>query len=170
MQKHKDLAPTANPNESQARQELRIEPMLLQDLDQVMRIERLSFPSPWTRSHFIEEINRNSLSHAFVLRDPISGDVAGFLLCWILSMQVHISNVAVHPSRRGRGCGEILIRHGMKLAKENGCRHVVLEVRPSNLTALRLYQRLGFRIVGELPGYYSNENAWVLSVDIAGMD
>ena len=113
----------------------------------------------------------NSLSHAFVLRDSISGEVAGFLMCWFLSMQVHINNVAVHPSMRGRGCGEILLRYAMKLAVQNGSRRVVLEVRPSNLTALRLYQRLGFRIIGELPGYYSNdENALVLSVDIAGME
>lgn len=145
--------------------------MRIADLDQVMRIERLSFSSPWSRLQFLQEIQQNPLSYPFVLRslnEEGKKTVAGFCVCWVVRDELHVNNIAVHPSCRQKGYGEVLMRAAIDFGLANRCRRVTLEVRVSNEKAISLYKKLGFRVVGEVPDYYESEheNAYILLKDL----
>jgi len=123
-------------------------------LDQVLKIERVSFPTPWSREAFLSELLQNSLAHYFTC---FCGDeLIGYGGMWIIVDEAHITNVAVHPDYRGQRVGEIIMLHLMAQAMERGAYKMTLEVRPSNLSAQNLYNRLGFEAVGRRKGYYTD--------------
>ena len=134
--------------------EIIICPMTEDDLDQVLEIERKSFPQPWLRQHFIDELN---FSYAF----PLSAfDASGRLLGYICPMQLldegHILNVAVNPDVRGAGVGRMLVQKVLDECSSAGASFVSLEVRESNLSAIALYLKMGFTEVGKRKRYYEN--------------
>lgn len=137
------------------------------DLDGVMAIERASFPSPWSRILFEEEIGRR-FSDAAVAVEETGGDVAGYAICWTVGEQSHLLNIAVRPDFRNRGVGRSLLLDCIRRSVRAGGRRIHLEVRPSNETAIRMYRREGFRFVGIRKGYYTDtgEDAIILSRDI----
>ena len=144
--------------------DLILAPMRIQDLDEVMRIEALSFSNPWSRQQFVDEIERNPLSTPTVLKK--SGreqEVAGYCVCWVVAGELHINNIAINPQDRGQGNGEILMQWALDFGRMSGCRRAVLEVRVTNEKAIRLYQRLGFETLGVAPSYYEDtgEDAYI---------
>jgi [ribosomal protein S18]-alanine N-acetyltransferase len=147
---------------------LRIERMVPSDLEEVMEIESLSFPSPWARSYFLHEIRNNRSAYPIVLRNLDNQKILGFAICWIFPDEVHITNVAVHPDFRKRGYGGLLVRTLLDLGRQNECSIAALEARVSNRSAIRLYISLGFRIGGVAPHYYDNngEDAYILRREI----
>jgi len=134
--------------------EITICPMTAEDLDQVLAIEQKSFPHPWLRQHFMDELNS---PHAF----PLSAfDSAGRLLGYICPMQLldegHILDVAVDPDIRGAGVGRLLVQKVIDECRSNNGSFVSLEVRESNLSAIGLYRKMGFVEVGRRKRYYEN--------------
>lgn len=140
--------------------------MRLSDLPSILEIERSTFPTPWTHDNFAHEIERNPFACNRVVRSE-SGGVEAYVNAWILDGEVRINNVAVRASRRGRGLGEALLRHLLELGRVGRCQGAMLEVRPTNLCALNLYRKLGFRTVGRRRHYYSDtgEDALVMRRD-----
>jgi ribosomal-protein-alanine N-acetyltransferase len=142
----------------------RIAPLDLPDLAVVAEIERLSFPTPWSLSSFRYELVENPYATLFgAWRE--GGPAVAFACVWVIDQELKINNIAVHPLWRGRGLGGRLVEFVMAFGREQGCTEATLEVRPSNGPALRLYGRLGFRVVGRRRGYYSDthEDALIMS-------
>lgn len=137
------------------------------DLDGVMAIEQVSFPSPWSRVLFEEEIGRG-FSDALVVVEEPGGDVAGYAICWTIGGESHLLNIAVRPEARNLGVGRSLLLECIRRSALAGGRRIHLEVRPSNDTAIRMYRREGFRFVGLRKGYYTDtgEDAIVLAREI----
>ena len=133
---------------------LTIHQMTSGDLDEVTAIESVSFPRPWTREHFIDELN-SPRSYPLVARTA-DGIVAGYICPMLVLDEGEILDVAVRLDCRGNGVGETLIRQAIVELGARGAKVVCLEVRVSNLAALTLYQRLGFRETGKRKGYYEN--------------
>jgi ribosomal-protein-alanine N-acetyltransferase len=131
-----------------------IERMAPRDLDAVVAIEEACFRAPWAPAVFIEELMGEE-KHLDVLR--AGGVVRGFINFWLVHDEVHVLNVAVHPEARRRGYASRLLQHALDFAWGAGCACVTLEVRRSNLGALRLYRRFGFRPVGIRPHYYEED-------------
>ncbi|MBX5465755.1 MAG: ribosomal protein S18-alanine N-acetyltransferase [Clostridia bacterium] len=128
--------------------------MRLEDLPEVLAIERVSFPTPWSRQSFINELTDNGYAHYVVaLRD---GRVVGYSGMWLILDEAHITNIAVHPELRGRGAGDLLLSEMERRARERGINRMTLEVRPSNAPARRLYLRHGFVERGIRKGYYAD--------------
>jgi len=124
------------------------------DLEQVLSIEMRSFPHPWLRQHFIDELNS---PYAF----PISafdgsGRLVGYICLMLLLDEGHIMNVAVDPDLRGSGVGRALVQKVLDDCREAGASFVSLEVRESNLPAISLYRNMGFAVVGKRKRYYEN--------------
>jgi ribosomal-protein-alanine N-acetyltransferase len=142
-------------------------PARVQDLDEIMEIERLSFKAPWTRQVFLEELQRD-WAHLDVVRERGSGVIA-FINHWLVRDEVHILNLATHPDARRHQHGERLMRHAIEFARAHRCRVITLEVRRSNHGAIHLYRRFGFRPVGVRPNYYveDGEDAIVMLLDLA---
>ena len=125
-----------------------------EDLDQVLAIERNSFPHPWLRQHFIDELNS---PHAAPLSAfDASGRLVGYICPMLLLDEGHILDVAVDPALRGAGVGRLLVRQVLQDCRLGGASFVSLEVRESNLAAIGLYRKMGFAEIGKRKRYYEN--------------
>jgi ribosomal-protein-alanine N-acetyltransferase len=133
------------------------------NLEPILEIERASFSSPWTLEMFRWELRNSDVSATWVL-SVADGTVAAFCCAWVVLDELHINNVAVRPGFRQRGFARLLLKHVMDEAVGKGAVKATLEVRRSNTSALRLYDRLGFAVRGLRPNYYSNpvEDALIL--------
>jgi ribosomal-protein-alanine N-acetyltransferase len=133
------------------------------DLDGVLAVEAESFTNPWTRDMYAWELQNRSICHIYVARTP-DCEVAGFCAFWLVFDEIHINNVAVRPEYRRHGMGTAVLRRVLSEARRLGAARATLEVRASNVAALRLYERLGFRVAATRPNYYSSpvEDALVL--------
>lgn len=134
--------------------------------DQIMKIENISFPSPWSLGAFEAEIKKTVSNLWIIITDR---KLLGYICFWIFDTEMHIINFAIHPEKRGRGLGEILLGSIIEKGIATGVSNVWLEVRPSNLPAMALYTKLGFTEVGRRVRYYSetNEDAIIMSLDLA---
>jgi ribosomal-protein-alanine N-acetyltransferase len=141
--------------------QLVVERMAERDLDEVLAIERNSFPSAWSRGSYEREL-RNDNCYYFCLRS--AGVLVAYAGMWIIVDEAHITTIAVHPQWRRRGLATHLMRVLIGLAQTEGAIRLTLEVRERNEAALALYRRLGFEQRGILPGYYGDtgENGIVM--------
>ena len=141
--------------------------MSLDDIDQVVEIENLSFASPWSRESFESELLKNNLARYIVAK--VNGKVAAYGGMWIILDEAHITNIAVHPEFRERKIGEKLVKEMLRTAKENKAEHITLEVRASNDAARKLYKKLGFKDSGIRKGYYADtgEDAVIMWNELA---
>ena len=124
------------------------------DLDAVVEVERASFTNPWTRDMFTWELENWAVSYLYVARTE-QFPVAGYCCFWLVFDELHVNNLAVRPECRSLGIGTQLLVAIMNDGRQLGARRATLEVRRSNEGARRLYERLGFRIAGTRPKYYS---------------
>ena len=140
-----------------------IRPMMPTDLDQVMAIERSSFPFPWSTGFFLEEL-RVECARSLVME--IKGRIVGYVLFWLLPDEIDVHNVAVHTEFRRRGIGRVLLGHVVEQGRRRKLPRVTLEVRDSNLPAQKLYESMGFMRTGIRKGYYGDngEDALVMAL------
>ena len=143
-------------------QAITLAPMVLEDLDEVLEIERASFQTPWSRGAFRYELTQNRVARSIIVR--VGRQLVGYLCLWEIGHEIHVTNLAVHPSFRRRGTARALLRHVLDGARRNGVELVFLEVRPTNVEALTLYESLDFRVIGRRKGYYfdTGEDALVM--------
>ncbi|PWB78934.1 MAG: ribosomal-protein-alanine N-acetyltransferase [Candidatus Methylomirabilota bacterium] len=132
--------------------------MRKKDLSEVLVIESLSFAEPWTEEMFVHELNSERIARSLVARaDEGAGErVVGFLCAWIVSGELHINNLAVHPGYRGRGVASRLLDEILVRAYANAVTVGYLEVRESNAAASKLYKAYGFRPIGRRRNYYEH--------------
>lgn len=131
------------------------------DLAAILEIERLAYRRPWTERMFRGEF-ANALGLRFGWRE--GERLVGHVFGWLLFDDLHINNLAVAPDFQGRGLGAALLEAIMAKAYADGGRKALLEVRPSNAPARRLYAKFGFAEVHRRVGYYddTSEDALVL--------
>lgn len=147
------------------------------DLEQVQEIDRLSFSLPWPAKAYAYELNGNPNSlqwvaewHAESLNQP--AQVVGLIVLWMILDEAHIATIAVRPEFRARSIAQQLLAAALPEAARRGAIQATLEVRESNLAARKLYQRFGFKLVGERPRYYkdNNENALIMTLPDLGKE
>ena len=127
--------------------------MCVADLEAVLEIEQASFPIPWSRNAFLQELLENDRAIYLIARDETER-IAGYIGMWIVLDEGHITNLATHPDFRRSGVGRTLLAAMMTAGREQGVRYVTLEVRRSNLAAQQLYQKAGFAPMGVRRQYY----------------
>jgi ribosomal-protein-alanine N-acetyltransferase len=129
----------------------------------VIAIEEASFNNPTTREWYEAELKRPEVCFIYVLRTR-DYPVAAFCAFWRVAEQIHINNLAVRPELRGGGLGRRLLEVLMAEVAAWGVESATLEVRRSNLPALRLYSQAGFVEAGVRRNYYTKpvEDALVL--------
>jgi ribosomal-protein-alanine N-acetyltransferase len=148
---------------------IEIRGMTERDLDEVMQIERRSFPAPWSRRLFERELLL-PYAKAFVALEIPPNRVVGYICFWLVVQETHILNLAVHPEQRRRGIGSRLLRSGVNYCREKGAQEITLEVRRSNYQAISLYRNFQFQPQGIRPHYYSDsgEDAVIMSLRLVG--
>ncbi|MCR5161473.1 MAG: ribosomal protein S18-alanine N-acetyltransferase [Lachnospiraceae bacterium] len=139
---------------------LRIRQMEDGDLDQVTALEEKIFSIPWTRDGFYESLHSQYTLYLVAETEKIVG-YCGYMRSF---EDADICNVAVDPEMRCRGIGEAMLRRLMEEGRKDGIERYTLEVRVSNVSALRLYQKLGFEIVGKRKNFYAlpTEDAYIM--------
>ena len=139
--------------------------MTLNDLDAVAAIEEATFPTPWSRDSFRQELERNVAARYLVAEKD--GQVIGYAGAWIILDESHITNIAIEESRRGLGYGRALTTALMQYLSNLGAAYATLEVRRSNLRAQNLYKSLGFVELGVRKRYYEDnrEDALIMVCD-----
>jgi ribosomal-protein-alanine N-acetyltransferase len=125
------------------------------DLDDVLAIENDLYPFPWTRGNFLDSIN--SGYETWILRDS-RGLLNGYFLLMLSVDDAHLLNITVNRSLQGRGIGLLLLDKAKAIAQEKKLASMLLEVRPSNARAEKIYQRYGFAQIGLRKGYYPASN------------
>jgi ribosomal-protein-alanine N-acetyltransferase len=123
------------------------------DLKDVVRIEHASYAFPWT-----EGIFRDCLRVHYVCRVvEVGTDVVGYGIISVGAGEGHVLNICIAGAYRCRGLGRRMLNHLLQVALHHGAQDVLLETRPSNSAALRLYHSLGFAQIGLRRGYYQAE-------------
>jgi ribosomal-protein-alanine N-acetyltransferase len=124
----------------------------LADVFAICEIEKVSFPTPWSRWSFLMELTQRH-SHTLVAGPPPRQPwrTWGYIVYWVVADEMHILNLAVHPRQRRR-----VLARALNHARSLGAATAWLEVRPSNAPARGLYASFGFKEVGRRPRYYED--------------
>jgi [ribosomal protein S18]-alanine N-acetyltransferase len=129
---------------------LQLRPMQMHDLDNVMQIEPTIYSYPWTRGNFSDSL-QNGYS-GWVLED--AGEMIGYSMLMMVMDEAHLLNLSIAKTRQKQGLGRYLLEHMLKIAKTHKALNMFLEVRPSNISAIALYENMGFCEISIRRGYY----------------
>ena len=142
-----------------------IRKMTLDDLEQVVAIDQVSFSLPWPARSFRFELTDNEASRCWVA--DLDGRVIAMLVGWFIVDELHVATIATHPEFRGQGIGREILLYSLRAAKEEGAVKSFLEVRESNEIAQTMYRSFGFVEDGRRKGYYKDngEDAILMSLD-----
>jgi ribosomal-protein-alanine N-acetyltransferase len=135
--------------------------MEARDLPSVMEIDALSLPRPWSAAIWRGELGS---PYALYLVVEDGGEVFGHIGVRHVLGELHITTIAVRLEYRRRGHARALI--GAALAAYPHASHVHLEVRPTNVAAIALYESLGFLETGCRPRYYGDEDAVLMTLNL----
>ncbi len=130
-----------------------IRPMRPADLPVLMALEQICFSDPWPRDAF-ESVFEEANWHGIVALHQ--KEIIAYA-CWLMGVgELHLANIAVHPDYRRKSVARRLLRRILYHARQSGCEMILLEVRPSNTAARLFYEREGFTVMYERPGYYQH--------------
>ncbi|MBW3593238.1 MAG: ribosomal protein S18-alanine N-acetyltransferase, partial [Actinobacteria bacterium] len=141
--------------------------LTLADLAAIERIERQSYPTPWSRSMFASELAKPSSICLGAFDADAVGRLVGYLIISRYVDAWHIMNIAVAPGCRRHGIASRLLDELFRLTDGDARRGYTLEVRVSNTIAISLYERMGFHATAVRRGYYTDnrEDALVMWKD-----
>ncbi len=129
-------------------------PMTPDDLDAVMAIEPHIYSHPWSRGNFSDSLL--SGYPAWVLLD--GAKIIGYALMMMVLDEAHLLNLSIAKAYQKQGLGRLLLEHMITIAKKHHAANMFLEVRPSNISAIALYENIGFNEMAIRRGYYPAHN------------
>ena len=132
-------------------EQLAYAPMVAGDLNEVLALETAVYSQPWSRGNFVDSLASGYT--AWTLRDD-AGALVGYFLLMAALDEAHLLNVAVAKPRQRERIGLYLLDKIVACARGLGMESILLEVRPSNLRALRIYEQYGFSQIGRRKSYY----------------
>jgi len=144
--------------------------MRMSDLDEIMEIELSLYDFPWTKSIFSDCIQVGYSCWTYKKNYQIQA----YCVLSAGAGEAHILTLCVRKEFQGQGLGKLLLEHLLDLAKDHKAEVLLLEVRPSNATAVHLYQKYGFNEVGTRKDYYpankGREDALIMALDLNTFD
>ena len=123
------------------------------DLLSIAAIEQQSFPTLWNEETYRKELTRDI---ALFLVAKLDDEVVGYALSWNSAKELHVLKIAVCPPYRRMNIATALMLQSLILARKSGCEYCLLEVRESNIAAQKMYEKLGFKILGVHKKYYTD--------------
>ena len=138
--------------------------MAVADLAAIIAIEDAIYPYPWTRGNFSDSLAAGY--HCWIVE--CAGEIAGYAVVMVAAGEAHLLNLSVASPWQRRGIGREALAFVIKLARDYGAAKILLEVRPSNESALALYASAGFSEIARRRSYYpagdGREDAIVLQL------
>jgi ribosomal-protein-alanine N-acetyltransferase len=136
------------------------------DLEVVMEIETRAYDYPWTPGIFRDCLRVGYCCWCY----EVDGHIQGYGVMNVVAGESHILNVTVRPETQGQGIGSKLMKNFLQLARRHDADIVMLEVRPTNKSAISLYEKLGFNEIGVRRNYYpadeGREDALLLALSL----
>jgi len=120
------------------------------DLPEVLEIERAVYTHPWTRGNFADSLRAGYQCRTL----RVAGRLVAYFVLVVAAGEAHLLNLSVAAPEHRRGHGSAMLREILRICREEGCRSLFLEVRPSNPAAQALYARFGFRRIAVRRDYY----------------
>ncbi len=141
-----------------------IRKMSIEDIPTVVEIEKECFSMPWSQKSFEDSIQREDTVFLVCAEEA----VVGYIGMYLSFDEGEITNVAVAPSYRRRGCGQMLVQAAKGFAQDSNAQCIFLEVRKSNAPAISLYKRNGFEEIGIRRNFYERptEDAIIMKVGL----
>lgn len=138
------------------------------DIEALLGIEERCFTSRWTEAMFLYEIEENEFGKFYVLEED--GILIGYIDFWITFETCQLANVAVDLPYQGKGYSRKMMDMMIDEANKEGCETIMLEVRPSNTAARKLYESYDFIEMNIRKGYYSDngEDAIIMCKALGG--
>ena len=127
----------------------------LADLNSIFNIEKTAFLiDSWSMKMIKLEFFKDSLSKSYVLE--LNGKIVGYAFITIIKFEIHLNRIAIDPNHQQKGFGLQLLK---KILEENSKnKSVFLELKYSNISALKLYRKVGFKKYNIRKKYYSNND------------
>lgn len=130
------------------RTDWRIRPARPEDVPAIAELEEQCFSEPWPEDMIRRMLDRFTVAEG-------ADAPAGYLVLSSVLDEGNIDNVAVSPACRRCGAADALVADALRRARESGLTVLMLEVRASNIPAIRLYEKYGFQSVGRRTNYYT---------------
>lgn len=135
---------------------IQIKPMTKSDVDGVLKIEEVAYGEHhWSADSFYNELSNKLARYYCAFLDE---EMVGYAGCWQILEEVHITTIATKEEFKGRKIGEALLTSIINDCYKNMAKYITLEVRCSNIPAINLYSKYGFKSLGTRKGYYQNNN------------
>lgn len=143
-------------------------PMNLADLAEVLRLDSDNFILSWNKESYIRELETNDYAYLYVIE--VDNRIVGFIDYWITFEVCQLAKIATDKKERGKHYAFKMMDFMNKMAKEKGCEVISLEVRRSNLLAIKFYEYLGYIKINERKSYYQDnyEDALVYMLAVGG--
>ena len=138
--------------------------MTLDDLNNIKDILISDFDDFWNYSIFKSELESLN-SHYIVIKD--NSKIIGFAGIKLCSPDCDIMNIVIRKNFRKQGFGSILLKELIKLSKSLGVQNIFLEVNEKNISAISLYNKLGFEKISIRKNYYKENNAIIMKLDLS---
>ena len=133
------------------------------DLREVMQVDEMSLPRPWSAAVWREEL-QSPYGLYLVLEE--AGRISAQIGTKLIVDELHVMTISVRPECRRRGYACALVQAA--IFRHPAAKKVYLEVRPGNIAARKLYESLGFEATGVRPRYYGDEDALLMTLDLHG--
>ncbi|MBE9207241.1 ribosomal protein S18-alanine N-acetyltransferase [Nostoc sp. LEGE 06077] len=138
--------------------------LTIDDLSAILELDQACFGGLWTMEGYQRELDSPN-SELLGLFSPLSSiKLLGMGCFWSIVDEAHITILAIHPQYHRQGLGQALLYALLKTSGDRGLERATLEVRASNLAAISLYQKFGFKTAGLRRRYYQDngEDALIL--------
>jgi ribosomal-protein-alanine N-acetyltransferase len=146
---------------------LSIRKMTVEDVPDVIDLDRKSFSLPWPERSFRFELTANPASRCWVA--DLDGKIVGMIVVWLIQEEAHVATLATHPDFRRRGIATKLLAHALRQLIDEGARSSFLEVRESNFSAQDMYHKFGYEVSGRRPRYYKDNAEDAILMNLASL-
>ena len=141
--------------------------MDMSDVPYVHALEKHVFGRSLEKAMLYDELLHNEMAHYFIAMDE--GERIGYFGLWITDPHAEILNLVVDGHHRKQGNGSALLKKALSTCVAFGVDTLTLEVRPSNISALALYEKFGFEFAARRKQYYKDgEDALLMTKKIGG--
>ena len=136
-------------------------PMQPSDMRAVMSLEAISHSHPWTQGNFLDSLTAGHW--AYCIRPEMTANtklpstipaVWGYCILYPAVDELHLLNITIDPALRRNGIGSRVMQAIEGIAIQQKMTRIILEVRPSNIPAVKLYERMDYAIIGVRRAYY----------------
>ena len=141
---------------------LNLRDLSVRDLPLLKQIEEKAYEFGWSRGNFVDALNENYIAKALINNSVM----VGYYFWQKVLDECHLLNFTIASERQRRGLGNWMLSQLLASLRAKSIAAIYLEVRPSNETAISLYSKFGFSIIGRRKNYYpgkeSREDALVM--------